>query len=523
MLMLTRLSNFGLFCCLFWLGGCVGSPFSATDITLVRDSDEMVIVPGILPSAVAKKTREITVFSIHGIGNTSACYADPILAMFAGERDRTTREDEEGCIPNNAVQMPVCLASSYDITGEAFRDLQNGESPVVIGEECESAGGEIDILEGVELGVEEIRPRRVARMGTLFRYESEISYVDDLGKTFFLNATSYAYWWHGDANAIQAPFVAKDLSRERESERVAVNRALKKLVLNEGLIDATFFLGKGGVLLREGTQSALCRMVLDVERLRAPAEIVDNPCRALSNRTTFPALRDSQVVLLTQSLGSRILLDSLSGFFTDSETSPAQTERKARGIRDTILQSGPLVYMSANQLPLLGAAEVTVTDRRVFRERQEAQAAEEQDFLSQLEEKTVVRTMVVGEDELPQPEAVEALDNQEPENVAAAEPAKLMMMLQEAAKPVEDVSPVAFYDPNDLLGYPAGDHLPDERQSKYIDIQQRYAIPWFFFANPAKAHDKSFNRNRARRMILCGALQKTKGRRTLVMNQDCRR
>lgn len=470
-----------------------------------------MIIPGILPSAANKQTRNITAFAIHGIGRTSACFADPILDMFSGERFRTRPVDDDLCDPRgvSVIAMPVCLATSYGVTGEAFVELGPDDEPRVIGKECGNASGASDILVGVRPGAVSDSPLRVARMGTLFRYSTEVTYVDGDGLSYNLDATTYAYWWHGDANAIQAPFVGKDQSPERTQERVIANRELKRIVMNEGLVDAAFFLGSGGALLREGTQSALCRMVLDVEGVVPASELVRDPCQRLTSVRDFTNLKRSQVVLLTQSLGSRILFDSMSGFRSDRPASNLAAEIEARSIGDSILESGPLVYMSANQLPLLGVADVQITDPRdSFRDRSLA-VGEEPGFQEELEQRAVVQTpsqVITAQGMVPVPEPL-----------PQAEPAKVG-----AGKAPQQVSLVSFYDPNDLLGYPAGDHLPEERQRLYIDVQQRYAIPWFFFANPAAAHDKSFNRNRARRMILCGAQQEADNRLTLRMNADCR-
>ena len=121
--------------------------------------------------------------------------------------------------------------------------------------------------------------------------------------------------------------------------RAVVNGKLKDGLLNDCLADALIYQGKSRPVIRQKMADAIAR-VLDDSRARAQA--LD--------------LRSGPLALVSDSLGSKISFDALD-WMTASSGSAGQ---KAAG--QAALDRLAIVYMQANQLPILGLADQTIGD-----------------------------------------------------------------------------------------------------------------------------------------------------------------
>lgn len=429
---------------------CAHAPWNVPAPQIRSDHSK---VPGILEHASAAGKKRIVVFSTHGMGATERCYADTIVEMF-------TRKALNGgkltCVTANgggrprASVMPVCLGRDYHVTGEG---LASGEE-VHLGAECSSAQTPPHMSGGGERAG---RATRFSRFGQLLRQDVTTSYKGRL-----MPVTIFSYFWNDDAWWLQQPYVGHDL---RFPGRTWGNGYLKKKVINFGFSDATLYTGNFGEVMRTGTQNALCLMLLESEpdhRQAGTSHSHSAPCALVGagTKSGIAALEPAQMVYLTESLGSRLLFDSLQ----ETATLRSGEAEAVRALAAQIVGSDPIVYMSANQLPLLGLARLKVEEGNGTAKLAEPQRSFLRDFL-------VSSAPLTGH----------------PHEI------------------------VAFHDPNDLLGYEASAHLQPPLADRIIEVTQHYARPFWIGALPLAAHNQSFRHRVSRRMILCGATRRPGG------------
>lgn len=482
------------------LAGCSSSPLSYSELSLYADPRDEISqlaakVPGIVPTTLQNEKEGIVAFGIHGMGRQTICQPSNVAEMFSNN----FQEDDEipiktGCTVEPVSVMPVCLSQDYTLESEAYHD--SFLEVLHIGRECANTDGNFnfeDLTNDARNG--EHSDRRLSRFGILMHFKLEGSYRDFRGNPVNIPVDYFAYWWHGDADALQAPFTTADRDSSHKRERAPINQAIKSTVLNDGLVDAALLSGNAGKIMIEGTRGALCLMarILSSENFKHETA-VKQPCSHLNIEGLRDALRSKQLVLLSQSLGSRILFDalspSLSGNRKCKPASVGDFSRTAASIADVINDNAPLLYMSANQLPLLGMSNLQI------------------------------------ETDLDCDSAITiASRNQKNTNFflrladSAAE-ANRSSFYRDNAKVGTTI--ISFYDPNDILGYRAGLHLAQSVRENILEVTQRYAIPWFLFAWPPEAHDKSYDRDKGKQLVLCGAHRSKLDKPKLELNSDCR-
>lgn len=492
------------------LTGCTSAIMRIDDEQIAANLLPDSKVPGIA-SFADDPARPIVVFGIHGMGATPACYNRRVASMLAGLKSEDAygspdNTDANACLGGEGVtSLPVCLSDSYTVKSEGLFDETYGAeetAPRIVGSECGMDGATFKLrdLAAPDKVAEDRRYREFRRFGVLTRRTLRPMMKNSAGKRVKLTIDYYAYWWNDDAKEVQAPFVRKDVTDEYRQERVLLNRTIKQVMMNDGLNDAALYTGTMGAVMREGTRHALCLMTLDLRKRLPRGHSVTNPCSRLET-TAANVLRGRNVVLMTQSLGSRILFDSLSQFDdanTVISTKQLSAQATAVNIADDIRDTGPLVYMSANQLPLLAVSQLQVTPKSSPHRRSIAgtapPTASEPNFFQLL--------------------------TAPPTGPATARVANSEKRADESARRVNDSRIVAFYDPNDMLGYRAGDHLPLKQRQRIFEITQHYAVPWLVFALPQNAHDQSFAQDKGRQIVMCGAIRSAGG--GLKLGPDCR-
>lgn len=407
------------------LAACAHSPFVMPPPRITSDHQE---IPGILEQAARRNLSQVTLFVTHGMGRTEVCFADDVATLIDG------RERAPNACLSSTVSMPVCLTKPYAVGGEALPVRPS------LAEGCESnTGGAIGVTEGIR------------RFGILRYQDVEADYQ---GRTFRVRI--YSYWWDADASLLQSYYMSADELIE-PGQRVPINAAIKAHIINDGFSDAVLYTGTFGAVMRDGMRNALCLTALE-RGAQAGAAVAAKPaaCARLESASAGTrALGSTHIALMTSSLGSRILFDALD---EGRNQSGAATEQ----IAQVLLRSSPVIYMSANQLPLLGLGQLSVrADGYVQSDRPQGSS-----FLE-----------------------------------------RYLGHVRDGGISTPPNSIVAFFDPNDLLGYRAGGHLPQRLNRNIIEVEQHYARRWRWLANPMAAHDQSFSNARSRMMIRCGAVR----------------
>jgi hypothetical protein len=239
-----------------------------------------------------------------------------------------------------------------------------------------------------------------------------------------------------------------------------------------------------GQLVREGVETTLCDMVADAVGTDAAKQVAQGSgCLTRLSRDVGGAYpKDVEFNFLSYSLGSRMLFDVLN---------PPTGARAAQQRQDAEALGGPgapaiadptasrrfvatrvrTFFMAANQLPLLAIGSVSVDDSEPAGGPHAAAAAPPTPatFLD----------LRVG--------AAEA-------HVAGLEPAEPLQI-------------VGFQDPDDLLGFRAGDAI-DQHGSPHVivrDVLHRNTPQWLWlFSWPPDAHARELYEPTSTKLILCG-------------------
>src|SRR5262249_20069709 len=125
-----------------------------------------------------------------------------------------------------------------------------------------------------------------------------------------------------------------DSSKFSKYKRASANALLKSQLLDDGLADVTFYMSdSGGSRIGQAVQDALLRS-LSVEKMSLDGLSIGRQ----------PTARDAPLFIISESLGSKIVIDSLNQFENDAST--RSFAQKARGNIHTL-------FLLANQLPIL--------------------------------------------------------------------------------------------------------------------------------------------------------------------------
>jgi hypothetical protein len=441
-----RILNWASLLLLIALGACGHLPFVTPAPRITSGPAEF---PGILQQAAELGRRDVSVFVSHGMGNTSSCFADQVATLLDGHA-----RPSKVCSADGA-WIPVCLGTSFAVEGEALPRS---------GKHYGSACASVEQVPGT--------PIKISQFGQLRIVDTVADYA---GKRF--NVRVYGFWWNEDALTLQKPFIKDDLEVGL-ADRTAINRIIKRETINYGFSDAVLYVGSFGGVMRTGMRSALCLMALDALRPAGRAlgtTHPSSPCEILAaTPDATGAFAARHGALLSLSLGSRILFDALDN------GDPGQPGAKAIDrLAEVLPANSPIVYMAANQLPLLGIGQLRVSPHR--------------------------EPLVAGKAAL-EPYLRRHLNWRQGDDNGYRNEDRGGNLI------------VAFHDPNDLLGYRAGRHMTGLERERIVEVQQYYATRWFFFANPVAAHAQTYSDRTGSRMVRCGAVQRG---RKLVVREPC--
>ncbi len=269
------------------------------------------------------------------------------------------------------------------------------------------------------------------------------------GKPAAINLRAYALSANGAErlrvtaltwSPLTAPLKHKQFSTDDELPRVPINGAIKRDVIDDGLCDAVLYVGSYGEVMRRAVKMALCEFL--------DGRFANDDCAA-------PASSRTPVAFIAESLGSSMLFDGIEAL----RKTPA---------RQSMLERTQLLFMFANQLPLLQLSDVKPTSATFQAQASLAPVASKLDRF--LRSRMAARQAVVG-----------------------GAPA--------AQAPIEVV---AFTDPSDLLSYPLEhDNAPNDQ---VINVIYPVATRWLgLFANPLKAHTGYDSDAKVLSLVVCGS------------------
>ncbi|AZD01432.1 hypothetical protein [Pseudomonas chlororaphis] len=298
------------------------------------------------------------------------------------------------------------------------------------------------------------------------------------------------------ASTVQAPW------------RVPINKTIKEQVFDRNLADAMLYAGTYRQTIERGLAEGLCHAVTPT---------------ADDAKCIWPSAQDSdrsayKNLFVTHSLGSRMIYDMFLDLMSDAKENiiPLDERQKARPFIERMLADTPAFYMMANQLALLGLANVSPDIRSVNPRPlsnttgQLIEPAKGSNGSSPpLPFSLAVESEAPGVPELPKaPSEPLVFDNVllKIGNLKALAAAK-------TRRPVTKLEIVSFNDTNDLLTW----HIPSwydtakasapGRQVIHVtDVFVRNATRWLYlFEDPADAHVNYFNNPSVRNIIRCGA------------------
>ncbi len=240
-------------------------------------------------------------------------------------------------------------------------------------------------------------------------------------------------------------------------DRATLNRLFKDKLLNDCLADALIYQGKA----RDDITAQLQKAILVA---------VTHDAAAMRTQETLQAaaLESSPLVLVTESLGSKMTFDAIRGL----AVSPAVAEAAA-GIRtlDRLAQ----IFMAANQMPLLALADQRLPERAPINM---ANAGGYQDSLAEL--------IAIKRE---QGRFAPGIPNESRCGAGTAS---------------QGIRVIAFTDPNDLLSYIL---VPARQAAPYdvVDAALSNDVSYFgLFENPGTAHGGYLSNRAALRLIVDG-------------------
>jgi hypothetical protein len=128
--------------------------------------------------------------------------------------------------------------------------------------------------------------------------------------------------------------------------RASLNRELKRGLINDCMTDVVVYGGANGQAIRRAAKEAVCQAM--------GGRIDDTACDVPEGAS--PAA----LAFVTESLGSKLVFDAILSIWAAAERSDDKTAIPRLA---TSLASTRMLYMVANQLPLLDAAGTSVADR----------------------------------------------------------------------------------------------------------------------------------------------------------------
>jgi len=143
--------------------------------------------------------------------------------------------------------------------------------------------------------------------------------------------------------------ISYDYSGEYSYQRSPFNQTMKKF-LDDVLPDPMAYVSKDGALIQKAAKQSICWM-LSYSWSNLP-ENTKQICK-VSSYQQIENLNDENIAFITHSLGSRILMDSMTAIVNDITKAEAKDNVNAERIVKQLKNKDITIFMLANQLPIL--------------------------------------------------------------------------------------------------------------------------------------------------------------------------
>lgn len=158
----------------------------------------------------------------------------------------------------------------------------------------------------------------------------------------------YELTWSQNTNK-DKQIIAYDYSGEYSYQRSPFNQTMKKF-LDDVLPDPMAYVSKEGTLIKNAAKQSICWMLsYSWDDLPDDAKRV---C-SVSSYKQIENLNDENIAFITHSLGSRILMDSMTNIVNDISKAEENNNPEAKRIVQQLKNKDITVFMLANQLPIL--------------------------------------------------------------------------------------------------------------------------------------------------------------------------
>ncbi|MCD0495524.1 hypothetical protein LP085_01545 [Achromobacter sp. MY14] len=281
----------------------------------------------------------------------------------------------------------------------------------------------------------------------------------------------------------------------RPPDRARINQVIKETVLDRELADAMLYAGSYGKTIERGVAEAICHALIVT-----PDE---QSCR-WESVAQLP--QSDRFYVVTHSLGSRIVYDMLLDLTgTERAKTSAFSKEEVDAARDgvrTMVAHMPAFYMLANQLPMIGLADVPPGARSHHGPSPFGVPPSAATANTQASPEGQHAILAQPSPELLYWNPFYAFGQMRQQALAEAH--------QRSLQSVPTLDIVAFHDTNDLLTW----HLPPWYQSAgssdgigihFTNVFVRNARDWLHvFASPVKAHTGYFSNKAVWDVVRCG-------------------
>lgn len=145
------------------------------------------------------------------------------------------------------------------------------------------------------------------------------------------------------------PGVSRTPNLTKIGERALINRSIKDGVLNAGIPDAVFYVGRGNEDVKRIVKSAICLSQVEKKFRKKGFWNVEETCKHLGVSNNDAAL--PKTLFFSESLGSRILLDSIAEISFANDAGVGSLFGHPSPVVENLV-SGDF-FMFANQLPVI--------------------------------------------------------------------------------------------------------------------------------------------------------------------------
>lgn len=158
----------------------------------------------------------------------------------------------------------------------------------------------------------------------------------------------YELTW-SDITTPQKKILSYDYSGQYTHKRAAFNNNMKKFLDDTGPDPMIYLMDKDGLILN-ATKQATCWMLSQNWSELNPN---DKKVCKVSSFNQIKDLNKENIVYITHSLGSRILMDSVVDIVNEISKDDVRADKNARLIINELQNKNITVFMMANQLPIL--------------------------------------------------------------------------------------------------------------------------------------------------------------------------